>query len=369
MTDKKVYILMEDDTEIFGNGTGHIMNRMYLPIVRYVEVLKKYKAKSTFYIDMAHWLFLRENYEFRDFSLQADLIEKTILHLLEHKMEVQLHLHSQWANAKIKNDIVYVTKKWNIGQLKEKDQRRLFLDGSKRLQEIIAKGENQNLFNSFKAGSWGLQPFEILYDDFKEQGVKIVLGPTKGLKLSALELDYTSMESEITPYYCCKDDINRIGDKKDIAIIPMTPTYLNWVDLIRYVWHVKYRKFIERHDKDMDIFEVPDEILNMNPVASRDSIHSIRMPYKTNLKMNKQPYWYLRKTFKRAYDLVMKNNFEYKLIVLETHTKDFKNVFDDIDRFMAYLTKNFNNIEFITTSDLVRHLDEGRLKPLTKSNS
>ncbi len=177
------------------------------------------------------------------------------------------------------------------------------------------------------------------------------------------------MESEITPYYCRKDDINRIGEKKEIAIIPMTPTYLNWIDLIRYVWHVKYRKFVERHDKDMDIYGVPDEILNMNPVANRDSIQSLRMPYKTNLKMNKQPYWYLRNTFKRAYDLVMKNNFEYKLIVLETHTKDFKNVFDDIDRFMAYLTKSFNNIEFITTSDLVRHLDEGKLKPLTKSDS
>ena len=63
MKDKKVYILMEDDTEIFGNGTGHIMYRMYLPVVRYVAILKTYGARSTFYIDMAHWLFLRDNPE------------------------------------------------------------------------------------------------------------------------------------------------------------------------------------------------------------------------------------------------------------------------------------------------------------------
>ncbi len=369
MNDKKVYILLEDDTEIFGNGTGHIMYRMYLPVVRYVEILKKYKAKSTFYIDMAHWLFLRDNPHFEDFALQAELIEKTILHLLENKMEVQLHLHSQWANATIENDNVHVTEKWNIGQLAEDDQRRLFLEGSKHLQEIIAKAENQNRFNSFKAGSWGLQPFAVLYDEFKEQGVKIVLGPTKGLKLSVLDLDYTSMESEITPYYCRKDDINRIGDNKEIAIIPMTPTYLNWIDLIRYVWHVKFTGFMERHDKDMDIYGVPDKILNLNPVSNRDRIHSLKMPYKTNLKMNKQPYWYLKKTFKRAYKMVMKNDFEYKLIVLETHTKDFKNVFDDIDKFMEYLTINYTNLEFITTSDLVRHIDEGKLKPLLKGDN
>ncbi len=365
----KIFVLLEDDTEIFGNGQGHVMYRMYLPVVRYVEILKKYNAKSTFYVDMAHWLFLRENSEFKDFSLQADLIEKTILHLLENKMEVQLHLHSQWANAKIERGNVYVTEKWNIGQLKEEDQRKMFLEGSKRLQDIIAKAENQNRFNSFKAGSWGLQPFEILYDEFKDQGVKIVLGPTKGLTISTLDLDYTAMESEITPYYCRKDDINRIGDKKEIAIIPMTPTYLNWIDLIRYVWHVKYRGFVERHDKDMDIYGVPEQIKKLNPIANRDNIHSLRIPYRTNLKMNKQPYWYLKKTFKRAYNLVMKNDCEYKLIVLETHTKDFKNVFDDIDRFLAFLTKSYKNIEFITTSDLVNHINEGKLKPLIKGDS
>lgn len=364
MKEKKVYILLEDDTEIFGNGTGHVMYRMYLPVVRYVALLKTYNAKSTFYIDMAHWLFLREHSDFQDFHEQAELIEKTILHLLKNQMEVQLHLHSQWANAKILNDIVHVTEKWNIGQLAPQDQKRLFLEGSKRLREIIASSEKQNNFNSFKAGSWGLQPFEALYDDFKDMGVKIVLGPTKGLKLAALDLDYSAMESEITPYYCLKEDINRIGNMEELVVIPMTPTYLNWIDLIRYILHVKFTSFIEKKDKDLDIYGIPDTILQMNPVANRDSIHSLRMPYKTNLKMNKQPFWYLRKTFKRAYDLVLKNNFDYKLIVLETHTKDFKNVFGDIDKFLSFITKNYKNIEFITTTDLVSHIKEGKLKPL-----
>ncbi|MFD0797133.1 hypothetical protein ACFQZJ_06655 [Maribacter chungangensis] len=366
MKDKKVYVLMEDDTEIFGNGTGHIMYRMYLPVVRYVELLRTYNVKSTFYVDMAHWLFLRDNPKFGDFALQAELIEKTIVHLLDNEMEVQLHLHSQWANAYLENDVVKVTQKWNIGQLAPEDQKKMFLEGSKRLQEIIATSKNQNLFNSFKAGSWGIQPFSVLYDDFKDNGVKLVLGPTKGLKLPALDLDYSDMESEITPYYCSKEDINRIGNKKEIAIIPMTPTYLNWFDLARYILHVKFRGFMERFDKDMDVYGVPDAIIRMNPVANRDSIHSFKMPYKTNLKMNKQPFWYLRKTFKRAYELVLANDFDYKLIVLETHTKDFKNVFGDIDRFLEYLTKNYKNIEFVTTSDVVRHIEEGKLVPLTK---
>lgn len=366
MKDKEVYILLEDDTEIFGNGSGHVMYRMYLPVIRYIDILKKYKAKSTFYVDMAHWLFLRANSKIKDFALQADIIEKTISYILENNMEVQLHLHSQWVNARIENDNIYVTEKWSIGQLKKEEQKKLFLESSKCLEKIISKSKNQNLLNSFKAGSWGLQPFNILYDQFKDRGVKIVLGPTKGLKISALQMDYSSMESEISPYYCCKEDINKISDKKDIVIIPMTPTYLNWVDLIRYILHVKYKGFIEKLDQDLDIFKVPIKMRSLNPVSKRDSLNSLFVPYKTNLKMNKQPYWYLKKTFKRAYKLVLKNNFEYKLIILETHTKDFKNTYGDIEKFFMFLTEHYKNLKFITASDLVRHIEEGRLEPLSK---
>ena len=35
---------------------------------------------------------------------------------------------------------------------------------------------------------------------------------------------------------------------------------------------------------------------------------------------------------------------------------------------MSFLTKNYKNIEFITTSDLVSHIDEGKLKPLLKGD-
>lgn len=366
MKDKKVYVLLEDDTEIFGNGSGHVMSRMYLPVVRYIDILKKYGAKSTFYVDMAHWLFLRKNPEFEDFDVQADIIEKTILHILENNMEVQLHLHSQWVNAKIVDNGIYVTEKWSIGQLTAEEQKNLFQEGSECLKKIITKSKKQNSLNSFKAGSWGLQPFNVLYDELKDKGIKIVMGPTKGLKVTGIQMDYSLMESEITPYYCRKDEINKISDKKDIAIIPMTPTYLNWIDLVRYVFHVKYTAFVKKFDDDLDLYKVPKKMKFLNPLSNRDSIHSLTMPYKTNLKMNKQPFWYLKKTFKRAFKYVQKNNFDYKLMVLETHTKDFKNTFDDIDRFFQYLTKNYENIEFVTASDLVRHLNEGKLKPLCK---
>lgn len=110
-TEEIVHIVLEDDTEILGNGVGHVMYRQYLPVLKYIDILKKNDVVSTFYVDIAHLLFLKKNIDFKDFKLQADLIEKMILLLLDSNMEVQLHIHSQWVNAEIKDDHVFVTSR------------------------------------------------------------------------------------------------------------------------------------------------------------------------------------------------------------------------------------------------------------------
>ena len=68
---QKIKILLEDDNEIKGNGSGNPFIRQYLPTKRYLEILKKHNIKGTFYVDMAHYLFLKDNEHFEDFKFQA----------------------------------------------------------------------------------------------------------------------------------------------------------------------------------------------------------------------------------------------------------------------------------------------------------
>ena len=51
ITSQKIRILLEDDNEVLGTGLGHSMYRQYLPTKKYINILNKYNAKSTFYID------------------------------------------------------------------------------------------------------------------------------------------------------------------------------------------------------------------------------------------------------------------------------------------------------------------------------
>ena len=364
--ESKIRILLEDDNEILGNGLGHSMYRQYLPTVKYIEILKKHNAKSTFYVDIAHLLFLKKNREFKDFNLQAHTIENLIKHGIKNQMEIQLHIHSQWVNAVIKNDEVFVTDKWNIAQLTKEEQIILVKQCLDELKQIKSSYSDTTPLNSFKAGSWGMQPFENLYEIFKEAGIKVVMGPIKGLKVDFLGINYMNLESDTFPFYCDKKDINRIGKDKDIVVLPMTPTYLNWVDFIRYIIHLKGKSFFHKQQEEMDINYPPKEITALKPLANKDKLSLSLRPFQTHLKINAQPFWYLRNTFKRAYKKIKKSNNPYKLLIIETHTKDFKNTFKDIDKFFDYINLNFDDIEFITTSQVINDIEKGVLQPLFK---
>lgn len=363
---EKVYVLFEDDIEILGNGQGHVFYRQYLPILRYVELLKKYNIKSSFYVDIAHLLFLRKNEALKDFGLQADYIEKTIVHLLENNMEVQLHLHPQWVNARIESNEIRVSDEWNIGQLSENDQTVLVMEALSYLNGIIKRTKKTNPITSFRTGSWGLQPFQNLYETFNEVGIKTVLGPIKGLKIPKLGIDYTKMESDTVPYYCEKTDCNKIGLEKGAIVVPMTPTFLNWIDLVRYYFHSKFKSIKKRYDMDLDLNERVLGTRYIDPTEGKDRITLSLRPFKTHLKMNAQPFWLLKRTFKRSYNEVIQNGNDFKLIVVETHSKDFKNNFDAIERFIDHLTKEYNELKFITANGLLEKIERQALNPLLK---
>ena len=359
----KIKILLEDDNEILGNGLGHPCYRQYLPTKKYVEILNKFSIKGTFYVDMAHYLFLQEHKDYKDFPFQAQTIKETIKLLVKNKMDVQIHLHSQWVGAKIKDDHVFVTDKWNIGMLSSEDQELLFNKAYDALSKILNELNIKPNLNSYKAGSWGLQPFNTLCEVFVNKGIKLIMGPIKGLKVENLDVYYTYLHSDSRPYYASKDDINKVDNKKNIVVLPMTPTYLNWPDFLRYIFEMKFVNFF-KNNNDLDKYDVPKSINEMKPLSGKDKLNFGLKPFKTHLKINAQKYWYLKNTFKRAYKNIKASNSEYKLMVIETHTKDFIDTFIDIEKFFNYIKNNYKDVEFVTSSQIVEDLSLNKLLPL-----
>ena len=160
----KVKIFLEDDNEILGNGIGDPHELQFLTTKEYLRLLISNNIKSTFYIDMGHYLFLLKNKNNNEkFEKYLNSIEETIRLLIEHKMDVQLHVHSQWHNAEIISNNIQVTNNWNLGGLDQTDQDNLLNESFDSLEKIFEKFNLNKKITSYKAGSWGLQPFDNIH--------------------------------------------------------------------------------------------------------------------------------------------------------------------------------------------------------------
>ena len=55
-----VKVFLEDDNEVLGNGQGDPYELQYLNTKEYNKILSSKNIKSTFYIDMGQYLFLKK---------------------------------------------------------------------------------------------------------------------------------------------------------------------------------------------------------------------------------------------------------------------------------------------------------------------
>ena len=362
--DSKVYVLLEDDTEIFGNGTGHVAFRQYLPVKRYLEILKKHSIKSTFFVDVAHILFLKSKINYSDFRLQVLLFEETLRLIHNAGMDIQLHIHSQFSDAVLIDNQIEVTRKWNIGMIDSDKQKKLFNECYDYLHSTLRKIGSNDQVVAYKAGSWGIQPFSSLYDAFVQKNVSLLLGPSKELKIKNLNIDYGSMENDVFPYFCDKLDVCKIGNRQDVTVLPLSPTYLRWNDLIRYYLSERIIKKVSKtYHYDVSDEELQQKTKYSNIFSDVNDLNLTLKPLLSHMKMNSHPLWYLKKTFDRTYRHVLSQNTSSKIIVIESHTKEFLSSFNDIDRFFEYLTTHYKKIEFITASELNYLIKEKVIEP------
>lgn len=366
--DSKVYVLLEDDTEIFGNGAGHVAFRQYLPVKRYLEILKKYSIKSTFFVDVAHILFLKSKINYSDFRLQVLLFEETLRLIHNAGMDIQLHIHSQFSDAVLIDNQIEVTKKWNIGMIDSDKQKKLFNECYDYLHSTLRKIGSNDQVVAYKAGSWGIQPFSSLYDEFVQKNISLLLGPSKELKIKNLNIDYSNMENDVFPYFCDKLDVCKIGNRQDVTVLPLSPTYLRWNDLIRYYLSERLGRKSNKKRSFIDVssMELQHKKKYRDILSDLNGLNLTLKPLLSHLKINSHPFWLLKKTFDRAYHYVNSQNNSSKVIVIETHTKEFHSSFHEIDRFFKYLSTQYPDLKFITASELNYLIKKSEIEPSIK---
>lgn len=229
-----IYITL--DYELFmGEKVGSVDNCLIIPTNHLLNVLSKFEAKATFFVDAAYLLQL-SRLSSRYPSLNKDYISisKQLKDIVAKGHEVQLHIHPQWYKARyeggrwILNQDIY-----KISDIDSEELYSIFEVSKSLLEQIIGKQ-----VIAYRAGGYSIQSFENIKKLFKKNGLLIdssVLSNKTNITDSQY-FDYRTIKGGFV--YRFSDDVIKIDPNGQFVELPITTHH---IPLFRYIYF--YRQF------------------------------------------------------------------------------------------------------------------------------
>lgn len=341
---KRFLILIEDDFEIQGNGRGNTARLQYLPAIALMNMAEKHGASVTFMADAAHLLALRnEGMGSRHHRLQKTIVDETLLMIKERGFDVQLHLHPQWL-ACAGSKSVHIGGSWNIGTYSEKDIKYLLKESVDYLHDLMRPFYPGYNVIAFKAGSWGLQPSEIMLQECSNIGIRIILAVSHDIRIPGAVIDYSGLEERYLPYYPRFSDITKVNKvPNNLIVIPLQPYAPDFVSLGKLMIDTLRRKIFDTtFDRyfNMGTDKIVSEV--DEPYMDKKIFRPSLRPYYTHLKIGNQPFSYLKASFDSVIRKLRALDAKRIPIVIESHTKQYHGYFNHIDKFIGYISDKYH---------------------------
>lgn len=162
-------ILITLDYELFfGSKSGTQENSIIYPTKRLVDILDKYNAKATFFVDSGYLVKLEElRNKFPFLEKEYQKIIDQIKKLDKNGHSIQLHIHPHWEDSHYDGDQwVMDTKRYRLHDFNEEEIDDIVFRYKKVLTNIVG----DKIF-AHRAGGWCIQPFEKLKNAFKKHNI------------------------------------------------------------------------------------------------------------------------------------------------------------------------------------------------------
>lgn len=358
---KKFVVLIEDDWEVMGRGTGNVADLQYLPALAMMNIMERYNARMTFMVDVAHQLVLKRHTHIPDVRVQSRIWDETVLQMKERGFDVQMHIHPQWSNASFKDGLFHVNDQWNLGLHSPEVIEKLVCESIEHLNALLLPQFPDYKVCAYKAGSWGMQPAEKVLPVMARHGIKLIMGAREGLSAPNQQVDYVGLEESRLPYSPAMDDLKKIASEaNDLTVIPLQPYAPDLITFARLAIDAIKGKFRSKPRTSYYHSEgVPKSILALNPISDKHNFKLGMRPYRTHLKIGNQPFSYLKASF----DQVIRELEQYDLaripIVIESHTKQYHHHYSHIEKFIEYIATQYDSmVEFGDMTSYCREISE-----------
>jgi len=339
-----IYLMLHDDWEINGDGTGNPIKLMFDPAKRNLDICDKHGAKYTFYAEIGQQINMLNSINSKWHKLGVEW-ERILKDAVCRGHDVQLHLHPQWIGAKIKNNKWELDfNKWNSYNVSYELLEKWISDGVAYLRNLLEETDSNYRLLSFRAGGWMCQPSEKLYESLKENGITCDVTVMKGRYKKYSDgsyIDFRYAPSYYEPWEVCPDNFSCEG--KDSAFWEI-PVYTE-VSNKPHIFFLLSKSFAPYY-----YFKIMKKVKSKNRTYSPKSIET--SPQKDYYgSFGYMHYKHLVLYVRKMVNISEIDKRDYPLIFL-THSKSFYDS-SNFEKLLIEL-KNNKNLKFTTTYEYIQ---------------
>ena len=223
------YLLLTFDYELFlGVRSGSVEKCLLEPTNRLLQLVARYPLKMIFFVDTLYLIRLAEQGKtFPQCTEDYNRIVDQLRSLVSAGHYLFPHLHPHWLEAAYLPEInewcLNDPKLYRLHGVGEEERRILFASSMTLLTEIVRSAGGTYALDSYRAGGWSIQPFDVYASLFREFGIRydFSVAPRRWSFTEAHWFDFTTIQ-EATGPYCFSTDVTVPDDAGEFTEFPIS---------------------------------------------------------------------------------------------------------------------------------------------------
>ena len=195
----------------FGIKSGTVQKTLIVPTNLLLDCLDSVGAKGNFFID---YLMFERLEQLEDDRAKSDLnlIKEQVKDMVRRGHRIELHLHPHWIDAKYNGDGTWDYSDfthYSLYSLSDQERSRMFREGTNYLTNLAREVDPEYKICAFRAGGWTIQPFCLLKDCFKDNGIVIDSSVMHGISQDNRFSNFDFQSAPDKDLYRFTNDVNK----------------------------------------------------------------------------------------------------------------------------------------------------------------
>ena len=360
-------IMLHDDWELYGDGTGDIETLMLNPAKKIIECCNNFGVKYTLFAEFGQQLSMEAS---DDPALKDSAIawKNFLQHAVSSGHDVQLHFHPQWIGAVYRKGRWHLDfRKSSIALMDYSEIKTWLLKGKHYLEDLLRPVKPSFRILAHRGGGWMIQPSENLVKALLDIGIIADCTVIKGLSAGNTPFNSVNFKyapSALIPWYANEHDMAKMNDRPSGLIC--IPTFAQTVFLPRpvaevlinpgsFFWGINRNLYFfkrKRRYQPPPSFQNPQ--IPFEKVAYFELLNRIFAQRVIKLDFGVYHYRTILKIVKKILRVLKRHNISNAPLILYSHSKDFYSL-GNFKKLLAELTA-MPMIRFATTQEIVENI-------------